>query len=343
MGLFGSNAAGKSNIIKALSFCRQLVLTSHLYNEDDILDFEPFKFDSDNPSEFYINFITGDIEYEYTFHLYQGRITFEELYYYPKKRKAKVFTRETPFSYSHRKGTIERPTEIEANTGPKTLFVSRASSMNRPIAQAIYRFFKNEIVIGADTTSLTHLEKKEFEENKDVLLRALEVSDSDIVDIRLTELKPGVPSLLSFHKENPEIPFYFEKEESDGTKRLFALMLMMLRKSLEGASIFLDEFDLKLHVRLAEFLLDMIRASRGAQLVFTSHNPSLIDTSKLRHEQIVFVNKQSNGNSEFVPLSDYQGIGKNTDIRKAYLQGRFDAVPYIGDIYPLLSELINKK
>lgn len=343
MGLFGSNAAGKSNIIKALSFCRHLVLTSHLHNEDDILAFEPFKFDSDKPSEFYINFVTGDIEYEYTFHLYQGRITFEELYYYPKKRKAKVFTRETTSSYSHRKGTIERPTEIEASTGPKTLFVSRASSMNRQIAQAVYRFFRNEIVVGTDTTTFTHIGKIEFEENKDVLLKALEVSDSDIVDICLTELKPGVPTLLSFHKENPEIPFDFEKEESDGTKRLFVLMLMMLRKSLEGASIFLDEFDLKLHVRLAEFLLDMIRASRGAQLVFTSHNPSLIDTSKLRHEQIVFVNKQSNGNSEFIPLSDYEGIGKNTDIRKAYLQGRFDAVPYIGDIYPLLSELINKK
>ncbi len=343
MGLFGSNAAGKSNIIKALSFCRDLVLTSHLNNEDDILDFEPFKFDSDQPSEFYINFVTGNIEYEYTFHIYKGRITFEELYYYPKKRKAKVFSRDTTFSYTHRKGTIERPTEIEANTGPKTLFISRASSMNRVIAQTVYRFFKNEIVIGADTISLKRLDRDEFEKSKDIMLKALEVSDSDIVDIRLSELKPGIPTLHSFHKENPDIPFDFEKEESEGTKRLFILMMMMLRKSLEGASIFFDEFDLKLHVRLAEFLLDIVRASRGAQLVFTSHNPSLMDTTRLRPEQIVFVNKQTDGNSEFVPLSDYEGVGKKTDIRKAYLQGRFDAVPYIGDVYPILSELINKK
>ncbi len=86
-----------------------------------------------------------------------------------------------------------------------------------------------------------------------------------------------------------------------------------------------------------------MRASRGGQIVFTSHNPSLIDTTKLRPEQIVFVNKQADGNSEFAPLSDYEGISKDTDIRKAYLQGRFDAVPYIGDIYPILSELISKK
>ena len=171
----------------------------------------------------------------------------------------------------------------------------------------------------------------------------MEVSDSDIVDIRLVELIPGFPQLLSFHKENPELPFDFEKEESDGTKRLFVILLMMLKKSIEGATIFLDEFDLKLHLHLAEFLLDTIRASRGGQLVFTSHNPSLININKLRPEQIVFVNKQCDGNSEFVPLSDYEGIGKNTDIQKAYLQGRFDAVPYVGDIYPLLSELIKRR
>ena len=343
IGLFGSNAAGKSNIIKALAFCRQLVLTSHLNNEGDRLDVEPFKFDSDKPSEFYINFVSGGIEYEYAFRIFNNEITSEELYYYPKKRKAKVFSRENTFSYSHRKGTIERPTEVEVNTGAKTLFISRASSMNRPIAQAVYRFFRNELVIGADMLDLSKLDRQEFESSKDVLLKALEVSDSDIVDIQLSELQPGILRLYSFHKENPEIAFDFDKEESEGTKRLFILLLMILKKSVDGAAIFLDEFDLKLHLRLAEFLLDTIRASRAGQFVFTSHNPALIDTTKLRHEQIVFVNKQSDGNSEFVPLSDYEGLGKNMDVQKAYLLGRFDAVPYIGDIYPILTDLIDKK
>lgn len=342
IGLFGSNAAGKSNIIKALAFCRDLVLTSHLHNEDDLLNFEPFKFDKDKPSEFHINFVTEGIEYEYAFHIYQGKICFEELYYYPKKRRAKVFSREDCSSYSYRKGIVERPKEIEVNTGSKNLFISRASSMNRSIAQTVYRFFKNEIVVGVDLLDFSKLNRQEFDECKDILLKALEVSDSDIVDIRLSELKPGIKQLYSFHKENPDIPFDFEKEESDGTKRLFIILMMLLRKTLDGASIFVDELDLKLHVRLTEFLLDLVRASSGAQLVFTSHNPSLIDTSKLRPEQIVFVNKQADGNSEFVPLSDYEAIDKKMDIQKAYLQGRFDAVPYIGNIYPLLADLINK-
>ncbi len=343
LGLFGSNAAGKSNIIKAIDFCRKLVLTSHLNNEGDEFDFAPFKFDKDKPSEFYINFVTEGVEYEYAFELLGGRVLSESLFYYPNKRKSKVFSREKTYFYTHRKGIIQRPTEIESNTGSKTLFLSRASSMNRPVAQAVYRFFLQEVLVGISAFDVSKLSVTEFEANKKVLLKAFEVSDSDIVDIRLVEKAPGQIRLYSYHKENPQLPFDFEREESEGTKRLLFILFAMLRKSMSHTTVFLDEFDLKLHLRLAEFLLDVIRASKGAQLVFTSHNPALINNGKLRNEQIIFVNKQSCGNSEFVPLSDYEGLGKNLDAQKAYLQGRFDAVPYVGDIYPVLEELLGNK
>lgn len=342
IGLFGSNAAGKSNMIKAIDFCRRLILDSHLNNEGSVFDFDPFKFDIDKPSEFYIDFITEGVEYEYSFTLHKGSVKQESLYYYPKKRKAKIFTRDNGDTYTYRKGTIQRPAEVEANTGSKTLFLSRASSMNRPLARTVYRFFLNEMVVGIGGFDLSKLSREDFTANKDVLLKAFEVSDSDISDICLSEDATGRPRLLTYHRENPSIAFDFEKEESEGTKRLFFILLMLLKKSTAGAAVFLDEFDLKLHLRLAEFILDVIRASKGAQMVFTSHNPLLIDMTKLRKEQIVFVNKQSNGNSEFIPLSDYE-LAKKTDIMKAYLQGRFDAVPYIGNIYATLSEMMNAR
>ena len=119
---------------------------------------------------------------------------------------------------------------------------------------------------------------------------------------------------------------------------------MSLFKNIRrGSAVFLDEFDLKLHLYLAEFILDVVRASRGMQLVFTSHNPMLLDTSKLLPEQIVFVTKQSDGNSEFVPLSDFEGNERIPDVRKAYLQGRFDGVPYMGNIRSLISNAFGKK
>lgn len=343
IGLFGSNAAGKSNLIKSIDFARQLILTSHLNNEGDRLNFEQFKFDKGKSSEFKINFVTQGVEYEYSFEIYDGRILSESLYYYPNKRRSKVFTREKTYSYSHRKGLIQRPTDVEANTGPSTLFLSRASSMNRPIAQNVYRFFLNEIVVGIDHTEIKQLKRQDIEENKEILLKAFEVSDSDIVNLTVAEDSSGHIRLYSYHREDPLISFEFEREESDGTKRLLYILLILLNKSLSKTTIFVDEFDLKLHIRLAEFLLEVVRASRGGQLVFTSHNPMLINTSLLRNEQIVFVNKDNSGNSEFIPLSDYEGLRKNTDILKAYLQGRFDAVPYIGDIHPVLTQLSDRK
>ncbi|MDE6461135.1 MAG: ATP-binding protein, partial [Paramuribaculum sp.] len=338
-----SNAAGKSNIIKAIEFCTRLILNSHLINDEEKFDFEPFKFDDEKPSEFYINFVTEGVEYEYSFALNRDKILSESLYYYPNKRRAKVFERNNTNEYSHRKGMIVRPAEVETNTGDKTLFLSRASSMNRPIAQSVYRFFRNEILIGTGNFDMSKVTREEFEANKDIILKAFEVSDSDIVDIRMTEAIPGQLRLQSFHKENPTLAFDFENEESEGTKRLLFILLLLLKKTFSHSTIFMDEFDIKLHLRLAEFILDVVRASEGAQLVFTSHNPSLISRESLRDEQMIFVNKQTDGNSEFTPLSDFSNLNSKADVQKAYLQGRFDAVPYIGTIYPELIELLKQK
>ncbi len=330
IGLFGGNATGKSNLMKAMAFCRRLVLDSHLYNEDSRFDFEPFKFQAAAPSEMSIDFVTEGIEYEYSFKLFGGEVLEESLYYYPKGRRAKVFVRTEGNQYSFGKGIIARPAEIEANTGTRTLFLSRASSMNRPVASQVYRFFLEKIVIGIPEEDGWGLHPEMLEENLPMLLKAFEISDSDIIDIRLGESASGKPQLMSFHREDPSLPFDFDKEESEGTKRLLKILLILLKKANEGATFFLDEFDLRLHQRLAEFLLDIIRATKGGQLVFTSHNPALIDSKKLRLEQIVVVSKDSSGGSEFVPLSDYEGLSPEADIRKGYLQGRFDGIPYIG-------------
>lgn len=339
IGLFGGNAAGKSNIIKTMAFCRNLILNSHLSNEEDELDFQPFKFEKDKPSEFYMDFVADGVEYEYSFSIKDGKIIAESLYHYPNRRRAKVFVREAGNSYSYGKGLIPRPAEIEANTGSKTLFLSRASSMNRAIPKTVYNFFHQRVMTEIEGFNLTDVKREDFEECRPILLKALEVSDSDIIDIRWDETVAGHMRLLSFHKEDPTVPFDFDKEESEGTKRLLFILMVLLKKQHGGCTVFFDEFDLKLHLYLAEFILDAVRATKNMQFIFTSHNPMLLDTTKLRPEQIVMVTKHANGNSEFIPLSDYDGIERIPDLRMAYLQGRFDGVPYIGNIQSLISSI----
>lgn len=330
IGLFGSNAAGKSNLIKAVDFCRNFVLNSTNNNDGEALDYEPFKFDSEKSSHFRLIFEWEGIEYDYSFELFKNKIISESLYYYPQKRKAKVFHRENTYGYSYGKGLIQRPTEIEASTGAQTLFLSRGSSMNRPVLQTVYRFFKDGLWIECGNYSLDEKSRKIIVSHKPKLLKALEISDSDIVDFQLVESSPGIPLIQTFHRENPDIPFDFIKEESEGTRRLFYILLMLIDKARNDITIFFDEFDLKLHLKLSEFILDVVSSFGKAQIVFTSHNPTLLNREILRDEQIVFVTKLPNGSSEFVPLCDYIGVSKIRDLQKAYLQGRFDGIPYIG-------------
>lgn len=330
IGLFGSNAAGKSNLIKAIKFCRDLVLTSGNSNSDTIFTYEPFKFEPDRSSKLSLNFAWKGIEYEYSFELLKNRITSESLYYYPQKRKAKVFERHNTDEYTYGKTVIQRPAEIETSTGPQTLFLSRGSSMNRPILQTVYQFFKDGIWVDSGNYNIDNNSRRIIEEHKPMLLKALEISDSDIFDFTLAESSPGIPVLQTFHSENPNIPFDFIKEESEGTKRLFHILLMLIDKAQSDTTIFFDEFDLKLHIRLAEFVLDVVASFGSSQIVFTSHNPALLNRERFRDEQIVFVTKLPKGGSEFVPLSDYKDVSKIKDLQKAYLQGRFDAVPYTG-------------
>ena len=330
IGLFGGNAAGKSNIIKAINDCRDIILNSHQNNIGEDVAIRPFKFAENQPSEFNIDFVSDGIEYEYGFSILNGIIHTEYLYHYPNKRKAKVFERSADGKYTYGKGLTQRPKEIEINTAPNTLFLSRGSSMNRPLLRKVYCYFLNDIVTGLGPMDFTTLTPVRFENAREILINAFKVSDTDITDIQLKEATPGQYRLTSYHRENPALPFDFSLEESDGTKRLFWILLTLIEKIATGATIFLDEFDLRLHTFLAEFLLDVVRSSRKAQLVFTSHNPLLINRDTFRREQIIFVTKNQCGMSEFIPLSDYEGLPPELDIRKAYLQGRFDGIPYPG-------------
>lgn len=336
IGLFGSNAAGKSNLIKAVDFCRQLILYSQFDSEGEPFGYQPFKFSEDKESEFHIDFICEGIEYEYGFVLSGGKVESEYLNYFPNRRRAKVFCRERTHLYSYGKGAIPRPTEIEANTSSRTLFLSRASLMNREIPRTVYRYFLTKFLVGIGDFNFSNFDPTFFNKHKELVLKALEISDSDIIDLQVSQPGSGRPMIMSFHKENPDIAFDFLTEESEGTKRLLSILLFLLESSMDGATLFLDEFDLKLHLRLAEFILDVIRASKGGQFVFTSHNSSLINRNNLRDEQIVFVNKLPDGSSEFTPLSDFEGVGKSTDIQKAYLAGLFDAVPFTGSYESIL-------
>lgn len=331
VAIYGANASGKSNIIKAVKAAVDMILDSHNYNEGDSFGFKPFKFGrNDIPSEFYIRFIVNGIEHEYSFSCTRDEIITEILYYYPKGRKALIFSRDERKAGGKKEKyefttVIRRPMDVASNTSRKTLFVSRASQMDREKAKEIYRWFNEQLVFSYRGNASVATDRF-LGDNKDAVLRVLKAADSDIVEFTY---KDG--ELTTFHRRNPSLPFDFNTEESEGTKILFRIMLTIMDVVRNNKVMFLDEVETSLHTRLVEYLINLFHNSRSAQLVFTTHNTHLLDMTRFRKDQIFFVNKRDDGSSDLYSLFDYKDFREKMDLEKAYLQGRFDAVPYINE------------
>lgn len=361
-GIYGPNASGKSNILKAAFFAKQLILESYQYNEGAIFNYIPFKFDgySDRPSSFFIHFFIDDVEYEYSFTLNRHQIISEELYYYKGRRKSKIFTRNEELSsekskiYSFSKGYFNLPMDIAISTSKKSLFISKASQMDRELAKKIYNFFRTQLIIGLPI--LTGLDVINlFKRYKSLIIEALQMVDSDIVDIdyRIDKIpllpmispiqtqknsismpldRVPITEIVNFyttHKYDKNITFNLMAEESNGTKHIFNLLLILFDVCKNGKTLILDEFDSSLHADLSQFILDIFYSSKSSQLLFTTHNTNLLDVKKIRKDQIIFTNKKTDCSTEVYSLFEFKDFRENMDAEKCYLDGRFDAIPYI--------------
>ena len=333
VALFGANASGKSNVIKAIRACVNMVRSSHNYNVDTRFAISPFKFEdyANKPSSFYIRFLLNGVEYEYSFSFMHDEIITETLYYYPNGRKSLVFRRDESRGTEKKdiyefKTVIKRPFDVADNTSKKTLYISRASQMDREIAQKIFLFFCNDIVLDYQVANIDSLDNL-FKERKEQMLEVLRTADSDIIDFKIQN-----NAITTFHRTNPSVAFDFEMEESEGTKTLFRMMVRMIGIIHEGKMLLVDEIDNSLHTQLVEFVIGMFNHSNHAQLIYTIHNTHLLNTDFQRRDQVYFVNKREDGSSDLYSLFDFKDFRDTLDMEKAYLQGRFDAIPAISNL-----------
>ncbi len=369
VAIYGANASGKSNIIKAIRFCASMVFMSHTHNENVNFNFKPFKFQAyqDKPSRFFIRFVSGGIEYEYSYSLTISGINTEELYFYPNGRRKMIFTRDESLGkeksevYSFT-SVIKKPFDVAVNTSRKTLFISRASQMDREVGKEIFKFFSETFVLGYTGFNALSVEML-FSDKKAMLLNALRIADSDITDIKLikrtmqgkhvnADLDKNQASVVdtlqhhieiqTFHKSSPTIAFDFQTEESAGTQVLFYIILSILDIIKNNKILLIDEIELSLHTKLVEYVIELFHAGQSAQLIYTTHNTKLLDLNKLRKDQVYFVNKKADSSTELYSLFDYKDFRDTMDAEKAYLQGRFDAIPYINDSVENLKIYLNE-
>ena len=144
------------------------------------------------------------------------------------------------------------------------------------------------------------------------------------MEINLTHKAEGIDS----------VSLDYEKEESAGTRRFFSLIGPWMDTLDNGYTVFVDEIETSLHPILVRELLALLFCDKnnpkGAQIVFTTHNPILLDSTLLRRDQIWFTEKSPAGATHLYPLTDYKPR-KDEALAKGYLAGRYGAIPYLPD------------
>ena len=150
---------------------------------------------------------------------------------------------------------------------------------------------------------------------------------------RLREQKARVPELTHRGIADSRVTLPWTLE-STGTHRFFSLLGPWLDILAKGYTVCVDELETSMHPLMVRELLKLIFSAEanpnGAQVLFTTHNPLLLDSSLLRRDQVWFTDKDDEGEAHLYPLTDYQPR-KGESLVRGYLSGRYGAVPFLPD------------
>lgn len=379
--IFGANAAGKSNILDALSFMAHAVRHS-LGHWEPAKDRKPFRLDPDTaakPSRFAVELRLDGVRYDYGFTIDDNQVHEEWLYSYPLRRKRVIFERNksgtrVPVANSHQRGMARFA--IEAL--PKSLFLSMDFFLRLGEVESVRRWFHEGITFVDPTNDQLDeaaLITKVAETDRDYARRLVNLVRAADVGIEGIEAKISVgwsggksvaldPSaheeltkaLSRDTGEDPDLPDTAEElrlifhqgrnktrmsiaEQSHGTRVWLKYLLPMLRALDGGRMLVVDEIDTSLHPRLTAQLIALFRDPEtnplGAQLVFTTHDASLLSRlygeAILGRDEVWFVDKDPDGASSLYALADFKPQ-KDENIERRYLTGSYGAVPNLFDI-----------
>ncbi len=322
----------------------------------------------EKPSEFEITFILDGVRHQYGFIVSRQRVFEEWLTVYPKGKAQEWFHREVgastksrwSFSRTHMRGD---KMQLADRTREDALFLSVAAQWNHPQIKGIYAWFQNGIrvlprqISAMPDTRMQLLKDARFCDWTAGILRAADIGISGVTakkremrkeDLRFPRDMPAerrelltrdyLKNLYVDVRIRRQIPGsdagveWDLAQESDGTQRMLEL-LGPIRDVLEkGAVLIMDELDTSLHAFITRALVhlfnDPVTNPRGAQLVFTTHDTSLLDLTIFRRDQIWFTEKDQSGATDLYSLQDYSPR-KGEAIQKGYLLGRYGAIPFV--------------
>ena len=342
--IYGANAAGKSNVLLAMQTLQDMVMgKSAQLLKDKPLPYDPFAFDDNGPqtpTEFGVIYYYNGIKYEYSFAYNQERIVSESLYHWPNGREAEIFSREG-YAYSFKENQKEQQT-LAGRTPNNRLYLVSSNEWNSPQTELAYKWFTEKLTpfdshAKTDATITLLKDKTSNYPSLVRIIRAFLQADLGIVDFSIVD-PSGTPSVWVTHQsKNDKGERRFElplEQESTGTQRFFARIGPWLNALEKGGILFVDELEGSMHPLLTRQLIRMIQDpeinTNNAQLIFTTHDVTLLDLSLLRRDQIWFAEKDPDTlGTDIFSMWDFS-VRKDENIQRGYLLGKYGAIPFIG-------------
>ncbi len=340
--IYGANASGKSNLHLAMDYFQKIITESLNNVADGALTaiarwYRPFSFEKEAAnSEFQIVEIIGNDEYKYGFEYNAECIVAEWLYRKNIKtnRTSIIFERTThsvEFGASVRKECEVYKEQIPVETLVLSFF--NKLKLKKRIFRMLYSSIMDTLVVstdfGEDTSVLEDFLPMLIDNEKENLISFLSAIDTGIVDVDYYDDDNKVEFITThMGKDGNKYPLWFYNE-SDGTIKSILLYIYARAAILSDRSIFVDELNIKLHPLLLKFIVDLFYEKNSkAQLIYTTHDTTLLDKKFFRRDQIWFVQKDEFGYSELTALSDFK-VRSDASFEKDYLAGVYGGIPLI--------------
>ena len=386
--IYGANASGKSNLVKAMSAMERFVLVSatRMSLGDSIEFVSPFRLDTSTvqePSRFEITLLIEGHIFVYGFSATKERVHDEWLFVQLQgRRESKWLERARDKDSGATSWAFRGPLKkdeglLKEKTRDNGLVLSRAAELNIEAVKPLYFWFRKTFWVLDLSYPPMHFgqftaerisDDKEFQNRATRFIREADFGINSL-SVREEEVRPSIPddaprefreffvalqkladsekatrfSITTEHSLNDgeaQIPFSLEEDESNGTQRFFALAEPILSALSDGKLLVIDELDCSMHPLLTRKVIEFFQSpeenTNGAQLIFATHDSSVMDPTLLRRDQIWLTEKRANGATELFSLYDF-GAGsrprKDTAFEKNYLAGRYGAIPNFGPFF----------
>lgn len=374
--IYGANASGKSNVVRALGWMRDLVLRSHSHGRPEGgMGRQSFRLDpacAAAPTAIDVDFIQDGVRYQYKFEARDQEFATESLFALPNNRRQLLFERKGN-SFEFGRSLKGKTRTIQGLTRPNSLYLSAAVQNGHEELTAVGAFFRDldvspdpqepstlinwpldlDIRRGLDqrvvdllghvgTGVIGHriVELEIQGKHAEVLTGSSDILKMIASTVDTAALNANRRLLQLVHQDSTgKRQFFNLADESEGTRRLLLMLAAMFPALERGAAMVIDEFDASLHTKACETLLALFASRRtnpGGAQLIATTHDTNLLHSKLLRRDQIWFTEKDPAGATTLYPLTDIRTRQHDNIARGYLQGRYGAIPFAGPVTDLL-------